>query len=246
MKPILGRYGPFLLYSYSLALGGGLLLALAWTLYRRRGRTEKFDRLLAALVVGILGGRAAFVLANWSYFDGRLAQAIDPWRGGLGYHGALVAGLLCFWLWPGDGRRALADAAAPGLVLLAGAGWLACYLEGCAYGAETTLGLWAADLPDVYGVFAVRYQTQLLGLVGSLLVLGGLLLFERRRSPPGTRFWAALLAVSLLHGGLTFLRGDAQLALGGWRADTIANGALALAALVLLVAGLRWPERPAA
>ena len=35
--------------------------------------------------------------------------------------------------------------------------------EGCAYGRETTLGWLAADLPDSFGVYAVRYRRSFWG-----------------------------------------------------------------------------------
>ena len=122
------------------------------------------------------------------------------------------------------------DALVVFLIILTGFGWLACYLEGCAYGRETVLGLWAGNLPDSYGVFQVRYQTQLLGLVwsGVTLVAVG---WIRGRVPPFTRFWLTILLLSAGRVVISRLRGDAMPIWNDLRLDTMVDGVLALLAL---------------
>ncbi|HID51779.1 MAG TPA: hypothetical protein EYP41_07075, partial [Anaerolineae bacterium] len=172
-----------------------------------------------------LGARAGFAAANWTYYAERPWEIWQFWQGGLSYHGALLAGLAALGGWSvWRGRPFARDAArlAPALILVAASGWLACYLEGCAYGAETTLGPLAADLPDNYGVFAVRYQTQLLGLGLTLLILP-LILWLGRRRPDTAVFWFTILLLSLVH-----------LLVGAMRADTSALSSLLDAGLVII------------
>jgi phosphatidylglycerol:prolipoprotein diacylglycerol transferase len=203
MHPILGRYGPFFLYSYTVVMGLGLAAALGLTAFLagRQGRQGDgwLDGVLLAAFAGLVGGRAGFVWANWAYFQDHAGEIPLVWQGGLSYHGVLLAGLAAFFLWTVWRKRPFGrDAAllAPGLALMTTAGWLACWLEGCGYGRETILGPLAADLPDSYGVQAVRYQTQMMGMALSLLAFFAVLAL-RRRLKAGALFWFALLALSL-------------------------------------------------
>lgn len=245
MYPILRRYGPFFLYSYTVAMGVGLLLALGLTAYRARRREVHLpwlDGFLLSLFAGLAGGRLAYVAANWSYYQAHLSEAWLVWRGGLSYHGALAAGLVALWAWcrwQDVPFARVAGLLAPGLALGSAFGWLACYLEGCAYGRETFLGLLASDLPDSYGVYAVRYQTQLAGLLLSVLAL--LLLWAmRRRLGPLALFWLALFLLSAGRFAVSLIRGDAVPLVAGFRLDTLLDGTLTLlSAIALLLARRR-------
>jgi phosphatidylglycerol:prolipoprotein diacylglycerol transferase len=238
MYPILGRYGPFFLYSYTVALALGLVGAAAVTVWlaRQKARPGWVDALLVMVLAGVVGGRLGFVVGQWDYFQQRPSEMIDMWQGGLSYHGALLAGLCALWLWCWWGKRPFlfyAGLFAPGLVLAQAFGWLACYLEGCAFGREVVLdgGLWirwlTADLPDNFGVFGLRYQTQLLGFVLSLLLFG-LVWRLYGRWPPARLFGFTLFALSAIHILLYFGRGDVG------QIDLILNIALASLSLVLL------------
>jgi phosphatidylglycerol---prolipoprotein diacylglyceryl transferase len=252
MHPILARDGPFFIYSYTVVMGLGIAASLGLTVWlnRRSGRETAFwlDGLLVAAVVAIGGGRVGYVWSSWSYFQQHPAEIGLVWQGGLSYHGALLAGLLALWVWSRRQHRpfaALSGLLAPALCLLSSFGWLACWLEGCAYGRETVLGFLAGDLPDSFGVFAVRYQTQWLGFVWSLLLFSIILLLWHRFHPaPGRLFWLALLGLSLGRLLITFLRGDPVLMMGQFRLDTLLDGGLVLLSLAALAIGLNR-ERPA-
>ncbi|MEM7118527.1 MAG: prolipoprotein diacylglyceryl transferase family protein, partial [Chloroflexota bacterium] len=186
------------------------------------------DLLLWCGGTAVLLGRAGFIWGQRTYFSERPEEIWQLWQGGFAYHGALLGGLLGLWLWHRrqSPRPAILTDLAPTLAILHLFGWSACLLEGCAYGQETTLGLLAADLSDDFGVTAVRYQTQALGILFSLLI------FAIAWWKPS--FWLTLALLSLLHAGLTFLRGDPMLQLGTWRLDTLLSLAIALIALFLL------------
>ncbi|MDX1614335.1 MAG: prolipoprotein diacylglyceryl transferase [Candidatus Promineifilaceae bacterium] len=241
MHPILARYGPFFLYSYTvvhlLSLGLGLGLT-AWLARRRRVEPSRWlDDVLAAGLVGLLGGRAAYVWANWDYFQVHTEEIGRLWLGGFSYHGVLLTALLGLWLWTRRPERSflmVGGLLAPALALLHAGGWLACWLEGCGYGRETAIGLLAGDLPDTYGVRAVRYHTQAAGLLLSLLVLAAVLAV-RPRLRDGTLFWLTLLALGLVQLGVSLYRGDAMAVLGPLRLDSWLNGALAVGAAGALI-----------
>lgn len=249
MYPILGRYGPFFLYSFTVVIGLGILaaLGLAYVTWPGRRRGQRWpgwiDGLMLALAAALIGGRIGYVWANWGYFEQHPVKIGLVWRGGLSYHGALLAGLVVFWLWcrrqEGNAFAAYADQLAPGLALGTLFGWAACWFDGCGYGRETYLSLLAADLPDDFGVYGLRYQTQLLAMGLSLLILLLALWWQRRpATAPGSSFWLTLVALSGGRFLISLLRGDPVPMAGPWRIDTLLDGFLVLAALAPLIGAL--------
>lgn len=247
MFPILSRYGSFFLYSYTVVMGLGIAAALLFAYFPLRAAPKRWaawwDGWLAGMLAGLCAGRLVFVAAHRSYFAAHPDEMIRIGQGGLSYHAVLIAGLCAFCLWQGWQGEALSGQlhllAVP-LILLTGFGWLACYLEGCAYGQETILGWLSHDLPDSYGVFQVRYQTQLLGLVWSGVVLGIVGGWKGRGRVPGSSFWLALGLLSAGRAAINTLRGDPMPTWNGLRLDILADTALAIiASLVFTVTFLR-------
>ncbi len=240
MYPILTRYGSFFLYSFTVVLSVGILAGLGLAAGRARRLmigSGWLNMTLAGLVAGLIGGRIGFVWLEWAYFGERPYQIFQFWRGGLTYHGALLAGLLGGWGWCVLRKCAFrqnADVLAPSFALVSAFGWLACWLDGCGYGREAPAGsLFAANLPDHLGVFAWRYQTQLLGVGLSLLVFVLVLLWSRHWVQ-GESFFFVLFALSLGRVGLGFLRGDTAVAIGSLRLDILLDATLTILSLILL------------
>lgn len=251
MYPILGRIGPFLVYSYTVAIWAGIAGGLGFAYWFGRQRQLPWmwlDAVLVCVTTGLVGGRAGYVLREWAYFEGRLPAVVRVWEGGLAYHGALWAGLLGLggWLWWQKRPFWLTlDLLTPGLAWTHCCGWLGCWLAGCAYGRITVWrsALWldwlAADLPDNFGVFALRYQTQLLGAGLALLILL-ILLRLRRRLAPGVLFALGLALLSCSRIPVALLRGDPVRILAGVRVDLLLDVLMVVLALVLLQ--YRWRE----
>jgi phosphatidylglycerol:prolipoprotein diacylglycerol transferase len=240
MIPIFNRMGPFLIYSYTVILSLGILVAIALSGWlAQKQQVEKwFDAVLVCLVFGVMGGRLGFVAANWDFFQERTASIPKLWQGGYSYWGALFAAILGLWLWMGITRSksfsTYTDLLAPGFALLCAVGWLACWFEGCAYGQETTISLLAADLPDEYGIFAVRYQTQLMGILWSLIVFAFVML-TRRRWQIGQLFWLTLALLSLGNIGISALRGDPVPMFNLMRLDMTINGTSVLISVLFML-----------
>jgi phosphatidylglycerol:prolipoprotein diacylglycerol transferase len=239
LPPILSRYGPFFLYAYTVILGLGLLAALGLTarLARQRGVSDWLDGVLAAGIGALLAGRAVFVALNQPYFAENPAEAWQVWLGGLNYHGALLGGLVGLWLWArltGRPFGRYAGLFAPGLALLAAAGWAACAADGCAYGRPALPGPFAASLPDDLGVVAVRYRTQLAGAIGSLAVFA-LALWAYRRAQSALLFWAALGGLSLARAVAALGRGDPAPIVAGLRLDLLIDLSLAVVSLLAVI-----------
>ena len=161
--------------------------------------------------------------------------------GGLNYHGALLGGLAALWLWArlsGRPFRRYAGLLAPGLALLVAFGWAACAVEGCAYGRVAAAGLWAGDLPDDAGVYALRYRTQLAGVVGALLVFGGAW-WAAGRPRPATLFWGTLGGLALVHGVVALGRGDPSPVVWGVRLVLWAEAGLLVISIIGMIVSLR-------
>jgi len=239
MFPILGRYGPFFLYSYTVVMGLGVLttLWLAYSLWPDEANTL-LDPLLLALLAALVGGRLLFLWLNGAYFAENPEERWQPWLGGLNYHGALLAAGLVLWLWLHRQNKQrwmapLADTLSLALPLLLTFGWLACYLEGCGYGRLAPVGWFSSNLPDSFGVFELRYQTQLAGMASGLGLTAGICWLRRPQKMPAIlRFWLALTLVSLIQTAITLLRGDPGPQSGPWRLDTIINALLTLLSAV--------------
>src|SRR5512138_2399460 len=98
MYPELGHIGPIVIRTYTLLLDLAILIGLgmlAWQGGRTEGKsTPWLDAGLFALVGGIIGGRLEHIVIHWAYFVEHPAEIFQIWNGGLGWHGAVILGLL--------------------------------------------------------------------------------------------------------------------------------------------------------
>lgn len=248
--------GPIALSTYTLLLDVGIIAGLTWLMVSARhlGRTEASRWLnagLATVAAGLIGARAGYVLVNWAYFHDHLGEAVQLWLGGLSWHGGLFAGVLMLIVWARWRHLplgALADAAAPGMLLGLTAGWIGCLMVGCNYGREVfdPTSPWrrlAAELPDIYGVVVPRLVSQAFAAGWALVVLALLLLVRRAQLPSGGRFLLALSLFSLGLFAVGFTRGDASPPVGPWRLDQAIDLGIAVASLGGLLAALLFHKR---
>jgi phosphatidylglycerol:prolipoprotein diacylglycerol transferase len=259
MYPILFTIGQWNISTYTILLYLGIIVGLLLTYFegkRLLGSGEQgLDLGLWTVIGGILGGRIGFVLAHWRIFQEDWLQALQIWKGGLSFHGAFLGGLVVMLIFALASRRRkdpvsfwqLGDVLVPGLALGIAFGWAACLMGGCSYG-NLGQGFGYAVLPDLYGVEASRFATQVVGLGYALLLFAGFWLLRRHWSFSGAPF---LMFVLLYFGGLFFLeftRGDEALYLGPWRLAQWLDLVLALAAavglIVLWLQAGRYEEEP--
>jgi phosphatidylglycerol:prolipoprotein diacylglycerol transferase len=253
MYPTLFSIGDFNVPSYTVLLDLGLILGLLLTYLEGRRQLDRgtlaLDLGLWSVIGGIVGGRIAYVLANWRIFSEDWASAFRIWEGGLAFHGAILGGLLVlaiFVYFQGRGEEPvpfwrLVDVLTPGLALGIAFGWAACLLGGCAYGIVGE-GLGYAVLPDLFGVEASRFATQAVGLGISLVLFLGVWFMRRRWPFAGAGFLLYGLLYFAAQFFLEFTRGDEAIYVGPWRLAQVLNLALALAAAVALLV-LWWSWR---
>jgi phosphatidylglycerol:prolipoprotein diacylglycerol transferase len=258
MYPTLFTIGKWSIPTYTVLLDLGLILGLVLTYFegkRLLGKGETaLDLGLWAVVGGIVGGRIGYVLANWAVFSEDWGRAIRIWEGGLSFHGAFLGGLvvMAIFAWVQCRNNEEQDAVLPymlqlgdvvtlGLALGLTFGWAACLAGGCAYGAVGE-GFGTMILPDLFGVEAPRFATQIVGFAYSLVLFIGFWLLRKHWPFPGAAF---LMFVLLYFGGqffLEFTRGDEAIYLGPWRLAQVLDLLLALAAAVGLMV-LWWQAR---
>lgn len=243
MHPTLFTIGDWSVPTYTVLLDLGLILGLVLAYFEgrrllRSGETG-LDLGLWAIIGGVIGGRVAFVLANWGAFQEEPIRALRLWEGGLSFHGGVLGGLLVLLIFALLRDRRLpsrqssfwqcADALTPGIAVGIAFGWAACLMGGCAYGAVGE-GFGYAVLPDLYGIAAPRFVTQAVALGFSLLLLLGIWLLRGHWPFPGASF---LMYGLIYFAGMFFLeftRGDEAIYLGALRLAQVLNLALVLAA----------------
>jgi phosphatidylglycerol:prolipoprotein diacylglycerol transferase len=244
--PVIASIGPVTIRTYTLLIDLGVAAGL-WTLYRRApaGRaTVWFDAGLAATIGGLLGARLLYAAANGLYYAGHPAEILQFWLGGLAWPGAVVGGLAAAWWYCSRKQEPFGpvlDALALPMALLSLLSWGGCWAAGCAHGVEVTPGTlpaWlAAPAPDIYGVVAARWPTQLAGVAWSLLTLAAVAGTSHNRWPAGARGIYALSLIALGPFLLGFFRGDPMPLVSGVRLDVVGS------ALMLLASTLAWAAR---
>lgn len=259
MMPELVRIGPFVIQSYTallnLAILGGLGV-LAWQGWRTRQQAVVWlDAGLSAVVGGIIFGRVEHVLIHWNYFADHAAEMAQLWRGGLGWHGAVIGGLTGLAIFCAIRRlsiRPITDTLALILPPASALIYLGCLMGRCSYGQEVeTLAsyppLVAAELPDLYGIVAPRLTSQLYGIAWGIVLTGVSVLLVKLIRREGVRFWLVLMLLSLGSFGIGFTRGDAALLVGTLRLDQVFDLATAGAGLLgaLLSSTMSRTARPA-
>lgn len=237
MFPILTRTEQGFIYTFTVLWGVGIgaaILYLWWqTKPHQRWWPDWFDGILAIGLFAILMGRFQFVIQNGEYFAENPTERWGIADGGIGYWGVLIGviiGCLIFSIIRPAAWRQVWPTAGLILVWLHLVGWTACYFDGCAFGGEVDLAWYAADLPDTFGVYAVRIQTQLIGVLIYGLAFLGLGFAPSRHS---FWLWVVVAALQLL---LIPLRGeDMPLLLGdGIRFDFVVG--VFVCAILMLVA----------
>jgi phosphatidylglycerol:prolipoprotein diacylglycerol transferase len=230
-------------YIFSLILGLGAGLGLVWAAWQA---SEKQASLtisvgLGVLLGGLLGGRVAYVVINWLHFQAHPLEIPQVWLGGMSGIGTLAGAVLALPIIAAVLRQppgALADDLLPLAAFLIVAAWLACWLDGCAYGPAVH-AWWGIPSKDEMGNIATRWPTQLFGAILTLGLLAALDWGRRRLQIPGLAASLGLLGLSLELFGLSFLRADPaplwrDLRLDVWGALGLAGVAVLCIILILI------------
>ncbi|MBN1120233.1 MAG: prolipoprotein diacylglyceryl transferase [Anaerolineae bacterium] len=254
MHPELFRIGRIVVQSYTVLLDVAVvagLAALAWRGHRTQQRSHAWiDTGLAALLAGIVGGRIEHGIIHWTYFAEHPIELLQVWNGGLGWHMAIILGMIGLLvtcrLLKIDWRTAFDTLTIP-LALGAGLTHAGCLLSRCAYGEEVQSladypSYLVAELPDMYNVILPRFSTQLYGIALGVVLLIVAVVLSRVIRRPGVMIWPILALLGVGMFGIGFYRGDSVPMAGQFRLDQVFD--LAVAALgIILTAITAWKRK---
>ena len=253
---VLFSLGPIGVRWYGVMLAAGALAGyvLMRRLARERGvNVAELDSLIAALlVVGLLGARLFDVLVfeSW-YFLSQPWEIFVIWRGGLAFHGGLLAGVLFLVWW--CRKRAYpvltyVDLLAPGLAVGQAIGRWGNYFNQELFGKPTALP-WGIPIhvnlrPEQYQDFTHFHPVFLYEFMA--LSLFALVLWRLRKRLTGGKLFALYLVVSgTMRFALEFLRVDEQSSLLGARVGFwVAGITIAVGAALFWYARRKIQNRP--
>jgi prolipoprotein diacylglyceryltransferase len=229
-----------MIFSVLLALGAALgLIWVAWETPRSEQSTY-LNTCVWVLVGALVGGRVAYLVVHWEYFQDDIIEITQVWLGGLAWPGALAGGLVTIMLvawFMGIPLGSLADGMLPLLASLSVAVWLGCIFVGCAYGPEVD-GWWGLPTRDEWGDNKNRLPLQLIVV---LLTIGFFWGIERLRQHrqglvPGLAACLGLGGLSLSLLSASLLRADPYPLYNGIRLETW--GALLFLGVAILSGGV--------
>jgi len=239
--PTLVKIGPLELGTFGLAAALGFVAA--YLVFRaelkRRGLAVKFasDALVAAVVGGLVGARANFILEYWDAF------VADPWsmiwsRYGFTWYGGVAGGTLAIIIVLKAGRQKLgpyADAVAPALALGYVFGRAGCQLAGDGdYGVPSTLP-WAMSYPNgVVPTLQRVHPTPVYEMVIFLAVFFVLWRLRRLDKPPWWLFGLYLILAGVERFSMEFIRTNEALWRGLTEAQLVSIVILALGAFIVV------------
>lgn len=142
---------------------------------------------LLTLFCTLAGARLDYVILHSAYFAQYPLEAIEIWKGGLAWPGALTGGLAALVIVAVSWHISLAliaDTLSPLAAPLAIATWLGCWQAGCAYGPLVpTNAWWGIPCRDESGTFAHRLPVQALAALTLVIFFSWL---EAKTFPRGT------------------------------------------------------------
>lgn len=239
MDPVAFKIGSLSIHWYGICFSAGFLAG--YELLRRRARRNGLGEdaaemlALVAMIAGVVGARALYVLQNWEEFAAAPLDMVLINRGGLVFYGGFVAAATAILVTCHLRKLSIGaagDAMAPALALGHAFGRLGCFLNGCCFG-RVYEGLGAHQYPANGAVAAVQAQQELIAATGGNLVplpvfpvqlleaglniaiVAVLLLAERRWRRRGILFPLYMVLYAVVRFSVEFLRGDYLSRVGG-------------------------------
>ncbi len=149
------------------------------------------------ILAGVIGARLMFVIIDWNDYRGHPGTWFALWEGGISFHGGLIGGLAAMLIYAWRRRISilkLGDLLVPSVMLGYAIGRIGCFLNGCCYGAPTTMP-WGVVFHDDGLVTQPSHPTQIYASLMSFAFFAGLVWLERRKVFDGQIIgWYLILA----------------------------------------------------
>lgn len=209
-------------YGFFMAMGHliGVALLLASARAHRQPIAPFLDLLFAVIIFGLLGARAGYAFNHWGEFREDPLRLLSFSQGGLSFYGGFPFAFVAFVAvlrWRRIPVLATSDYVSPILPFTLGLIRLGCFLQGCCYGAPTSVP-WAVTSTHLESEVPIPllhrplHPTQLYE-VGFLftLTLALVWLLRRRIFPtPGTVATFSIFAYSVYRFFGDSFRGDIE------------------------------------
>jgi len=224
MHPVLFDFHGLTIYSYGVLLAASYLLGLQFALIRARRRGLDGQRVMDLgiwiIVSALVGAKLLLFVVDFKQFTSNPRELLGLARSGGVFYGGLIAAVTVALIYLRRHRLPLwttTDVFAPGIALGHVIGRMGCLLAGCCFGKPTSVP-WAITFTDPAAAANVGtplgvplHPTQLYEAGAELLILGFLLLWERRgRGFPGRTFWSYMLLYGVSRFIIEFYRGDSR------------------------------------
>ncbi|MBQ7258190.1 MAG: prolipoprotein diacylglyceryl transferase [Abditibacteriota bacterium] len=157
------------------------------------------------LIAGIVGSRLLYVLTNLSSYT--LGEAFCLWKGGLSFHGAIVAGVLVGLIFSKIKKinfLTILDIVCPSVCIGYGFTRIGCFLNGCCYGIDSSMP-WACNMLTDHGISPCE-PVQLYACVISFIMFWTLTKFEFKKDKPGYVFTWYLIFYGFYRYLIEFIR----------------------------------------
>lgn len=220
MRNDLFSIGSFTIHGYGLMIALGFLLCVMMGMYRAKklklNPDSILDIALIGLVVGFAGAKILYIIVEFPTFIRAPMRVIGS--EGFVVYGGIIAGALSAVVY--CKRKKLVfldyfDLAAPSIALAQGVGRIGCFLAGCCYGRETDAWCGVVFPQGSLAPAGVKLlPTQLISSAGNLLIMGILLLYQKRAKHRGDVGALYMLLYAIGRFGIEFLRSDDRGAIG--------------------------------
>jgi phosphatidylglycerol---prolipoprotein diacylglyceryl transferase len=249
MYPRLFELGPLTLYTYGVLLAAAYLVGLKLAMVRAKTQGLDANRVLDLgiyiIISALVGAKLLLLVTDFRTFRADPRELLTLARsGGVFYGGLILAVSVALWyirrvglpLWT------TCDVFAPGIALGHVVGRFGCFFAGCCYGKPTSMP-WGITFTDPFAQTNVGtplgvplHPTQLYEAGAELLILGILLLTERKGRPfPGRTFWLYMLLYAISRFIIEFFRGDERGTVFMFSTSQFISLLLAPLAVVMLV-----------
>ncbi len=206
LDPEIAQIGSFSIGWHGVLMLVGIVVGVALTLplARRLGIQDEITLTAAiwAVIFGFAGARLTHVIDNWSFYSQDPVEILAIQRGGLGWYGALIGGILGVAIYARLKKFSLgrfADATAPGIILGLSFGRIGCTLNGDSPGTPTSLP-WGFTYtnPDSFApLWVSTHPAPVYEILWNVVILVVLWRLWRRLIPDGSLFLVSLVMYSV-------------------------------------------------